>query len=135
MTPARITLKFDARCKDCGAQLPAGTVARWYGRGRVYGIGCHPNPATEEGTHGMKETSPAPRRQLRQIARDIARNWERVNYAAAPYLRAMASLGEIDESIGHDSARSVVAYFLANAGGWRGEEARRIKAELRNLAK
>ena len=87
----------------------------------------------------MKEASPAPieapRRQLREIARDIARNWERVNYAAAPYLRAMASLGDVNESIGHDSARSVVAYFLANAGGWRGEEARRIKAELRNLAK
>ena len=36
-----ITLKFAGKCADCGAVLPVGTRARWYGRGRVYGLDCH----------------------------------------------------------------------------------------------
>ena len=36
-----ITLKFAGKCVDCGAVLPVGTTARWYGRGRVYGLTCH----------------------------------------------------------------------------------------------
>ncbi len=38
-----ITLKFAAKCRDCGADLAKGTTARWYGRGRVYGLTCHPD--------------------------------------------------------------------------------------------
>ena len=38
---AKITLKRDATCKDCGAHLPAGSQARYYGYGKIYGIGCH----------------------------------------------------------------------------------------------
>ena len=36
-----ITLKFAAKCRDCGAVLEVGSTARWYGRGRVYGTTCH----------------------------------------------------------------------------------------------
>ncbi len=36
-----ITLKYDATCLDCGTKLAAGERARYYGRGRVYGIECH----------------------------------------------------------------------------------------------
>ena len=36
-----ITLKYAGKCADCGASLPAGTRAKWYGRGRVYGLDCH----------------------------------------------------------------------------------------------
>ena len=38
-----ITLKFPGVCADdlCGATLQVGDKGRWYGRGRVYGIGCH----------------------------------------------------------------------------------------------
>jgi len=39
-----ITLKFPGTCRDCGSALGIGALARWYGRGRVYGIGCHPKP-------------------------------------------------------------------------------------------
>ena len=31
----------------------------------------------------------------------------------------------------YDSMASVVAYFLSNATGWRGDDARRLKAELK----
>jgi hypothetical protein len=34
---------------------------------------------------------------------------------------------------GADDARGIVMYFLANAGTWRGENARRIKAELKGM--
>ena len=37
----RLRLKWAAKCRDCGAALPAGTLAKWYGRGRIYGIDCH----------------------------------------------------------------------------------------------
>lgn len=37
----KITLKFKGTCADCGAELPEGSIARWYGKGRIYGIGCH----------------------------------------------------------------------------------------------
>lgn len=36
-----ITLKRAAHCKECNAALPAGTRAKWYRNGDVYGIDCH----------------------------------------------------------------------------------------------
>lgn len=36
-----IELKFPATCKDCGAKLPVGAKARYYGPGRIYGMDCH----------------------------------------------------------------------------------------------
>ena len=47
----------------------------------------------------------------------------------------MMSLKSVDEPFYADSGRSVVQYFLANAGGWRGEDARRLKRELKELLK
>jgi hypothetical protein len=40
-----ITLQYAATCRDCGAALKVGTKAKWYGRGRVYGIACHARPS------------------------------------------------------------------------------------------
>lgn len=36
-----ISLKYPAKCRDCGADLEVGAKARYYGRGRVYGVECH----------------------------------------------------------------------------------------------
>jgi hypothetical protein len=74
-------------------------------------------------------------RPLYEIAREIRRDWKNVNYAAAPYLDAMGSLQTIEDDYFMDSARSVVSYFLCNAGSWRGEVARRVKAELKGMVK
>ena len=74
-------------------------------------------------------------RPLHSIARDIRANWAKVNYAAEPYLKAMETLYTIDDMYYFDSADSIVRYFLANANGWRGEDARRIKAELKGMLK
>lgn len=43
-----ITLKFAGTCKDCGAELEAGSKAKWYGRGRIYGMECHDKPGEGE---------------------------------------------------------------------------------------
>ncbi|NBT30386.1 MAG: hypothetical protein EBT13_00380 [Rhodobacteraceae bacterium] len=73
------------------------------------------------------------KRPLRTIALDIRRDWKNVNGAAAPYLDAMECLLGINDTYYYDSARDIVSRFLVNAGAWRGETARRIKAELREL--
>lgn len=78
---------------------------------------------------------PTAKRPLYEIASEIRRDWgSKVNYAAKPYLSAMSGLSSIEDSYGYDDARSIVLYFLGNAGTWRGENAKRIKAELKALA-
>lgn len=76
-------------------------------------------------------------RLLSDIAYEISRNWggqgRGVNYAAVPYLQAMRTLDTIDGDYGQDSAREIVARFLGNAGSWRGETAKRVKAELKGM--
>lgn len=72
-------------------------------------------------------------RDLSTIAMDIRRDWTKPNYAAVPYLCAMSRMGSIKDHHGADSGRSVVLYFLGNAGAWRGPVAKQIKAELKSM--
>jgi hypothetical protein len=74
-------------------------------------------------------------RPLYEIAREIKKDWQKVYFGAVPYLQAMQTLDSIDDNYGMDSAKSIVNYFLANASTWRGEVAKRIKAELKAMAK
>ena len=74
-------------------------------------------------------------RSINEIALEIRSDWKKVNFAAAPYLSAMFSLRKITDNYGADTAVSVVLYFLSNANSWRGDTARRVKAELRDMAK
>ena len=73
-------------------------------------------------------------RSLSAIAREIRANWSKPYFGAVPYLDAMRSLDRITDPYMLDSGKSVVLYFLANASTWRGEVARRIKAELKEIA-
>lgn len=82
------------------------------------------------------EGVPAERhRPLYIIAADIRQHWPSPHFAAIPYIFALRHLNQIGEMYGLDSGVSCVAYFLANAQTWRGPEARRIKAELRDILK
>ena len=72
-------------------------------------------------------------RTLGTIARDIRTHWKKPYFGAVPYLEAMGTLEGLDDQYGLDDARSIARYFLANAGTWRGEDARRIKAELKAM--
>lgn len=74
-------------------------------------------------------------RPLCEIATEIRSNWAVPNYGAVPYLEAMSTMGDIDAWYFEDSGRSIVAYFLSNATSWRGDVARRVKAELKSAMK
>lgn len=61
--------------------------------------------------------------------------WQQKFATAKPYVMAMRSLSTLDDFYGLDKGKGIVLYFLANAGTWRGEVARRIKAELNAMLK
>lgn len=83
----------------------------------------------------MNVSAAAAARPLHTIAQEIRKDWgSKLNYAARPYLDAMGSLENISDSYGCDSGKSVVLYFLSNASTWRGETAKRVKAELKKIA-
>lgn len=74
-------------------------------------------------------------RPICQIAAEIRADWgAKVYFGAKPYLAAMLSLRNATDSYGMDSAKSIVLYFLANAGTYRGVKAKELKAELKKIA-
>ena len=70
-----------------------------------------------------------------QIADIIRKDWQKVNFAAKPYLSAMESMQSVKSSVGYDTGKTVVLYFLSNAASWRGETAKAVKLELKNRTK
>jgi hypothetical protein len=76
------------------------------------------------------ESTPRP---LYVIAREIVATWPRPYFGAVPYINAMAELVSVRDNYGHDTAGGIVRYFLVNARTWRGEDAKRIKAELKGM--
>ena len=73
-------------------------------------------------------------RPLFEIAREIRKDWgAKVYFGAKPYLDAMAYLTNVTDSYGCETAKTQVIYFLSNAGTWRGETAKRVKAELKKM--
>lgn len=79
-------------------------------------------------------------RPLHVIASEIRKDWRATSkngiyFGAVPYLDAMSSLDSINDRYGADSGKSIVCYFLANSGTYRGETAKRVKAELKAMSK
>lgn len=79
-------------------------------------------------------------RPLYIIANEIINDWHvtaknGIYFGAKPYLDAMRSLDNISDNYGMDSGKSIVLYFLSNASTWRGETAKRVKAELNAMLK
>lgn len=79
------------------------------------------------------------KRPIYQIAEEIRKDWgAKMYFGAVPYVQAMNHISDIGEEpvpFVHDGGRDTVARFLCNAGTWRGETARRIKAELKAMLK
>ena len=74
-------------------------------------------------------------RPLYQIANEIRKDWKsKMDFGAVPYVEAMSQLDKITDNYYQDTADSIVRYFLSNASTWRGETAKRIKAELKAMA-
>lgn len=72
-------------------------------------------------------------RPLWAISKDIRANWENPYFGAIPYIDALSQLDNVGEKFGFDDAKSLIMYFLANASTWRGNDAKRIKAELKTM--
>jgi hypothetical protein len=74
-------------------------------------------------------------RPIFEIAAEISSDWNKPYFGAIPYINAMHTLVDLQSRYGMDTAKSILAYFLANSGTWRGETAKRIKAELKAILK
>ena len=81
--------------------------------------------ATETTPNGLKGLA------IADLARVCRNDWDKVNFAAVPYLDAMSSMENIGDMYGIDSGKSIVIYFLGNATTWRGDVARAVKKELK----
>lgn len=81
----------------------------------------------------MRINPDAQQRPIFEIAAEIRRTWKDVNFAAEPYLEVMEALNLITDVYGYDSSEIVVCTFLSNARAWKGEDAHRIKNELRAM--
>lgn len=82
----------------------------------------------------MPNATPTTTRPLYEIAAEIRTDWKKVYFGAVPYLEALADLDKITDAYGADDAHTMVLYFLSNATTWRGDTARRVKAELKKIA-
>lgn len=74
-------------------------------------------------------------RSLSTIAATIRNDWVKPYFGAVPYISAMRELDSIHDMYGADSAKSIVIYFLSNSSTWKGDKAREIKAELKQMIK
>jgi hypothetical protein len=72
-------------------------------------------------------------RPLSTIAQDIRKDWKNISPYAKPYLDAMADLDKLTDKYHADDAKGIVLYFLSNASTWKGEVAKKIKAELKSM--
>lgn len=72
-------------------------------------------------------------RNIYEVADEIRHLWKKPYFGAVPYIEAMQSLSDKNSMYGCDDATNIITYFLANATTWRGEDARRIKAELKAI--
>lgn len=92
-----------------------------------------PSPsAHDEPAQAAPATQPEAR-SIGAVAREIRQRWAKPYFGAVPYLQAMSYLQDKRSTHGADDAESIVLYFLSNATTFRGEDARRLKAELKSL--
>lgn len=74
-------------------------------------------------------------RPIKEIAKDIKDAWKNTSPYALAYLNPMLTLNSIEDKYFFDDAKSIILYFLSNAQGFRGEKARELKKELKDLLK
>jgi hypothetical protein len=74
-------------------------------------------------------------RSLASIAAEIRTSWAEPHFTAVPYIEALAHMSKVTDRYGREDGDRMVLCFLNEAVRWRGETARRIKAELRQMLK
>jgi len=75
------------------------------------------------------------KRQVNTIANEILSKWNKPYFGAVPYLNAMRELHTVNDMYMYDDGKSIVRYFLANASTFKGEDAKRLKLELKSMLK
>lgn len=75
------------------------------------------------------------KRTFRAIALEIKWDWNKPYFGAVPYINAMLELDTTDPKAPYyfEDADMQVRGFLANAATWRGDVAKRIKKELKEM--
>lgn len=74
-------------------------------------------------------------RPVSEVAREIRKVWTKPYFGAVPYLQAMSGMSSPKDAYGADDGKSIILYFLANASTFRGPNAKRLKAELKEMLK
>lgn len=72
-------------------------------------------------------------RPLWMIAKDIRQDWQSISAEAKRCVRAMHGISAMSDDCGY--GYEIVSYFLSLASSWRGDVAKQIKSELRNMLK
>lgn len=76
-------------------------------------------------------------RPIYQIAEEILADYrdrgKPLYFGAVPYVEAMRHLDRYTDNYLEDDAVSVLTYALSNLTTWRGETARRVKAEIKAM--
>lgn len=73
-------------------------------------------------------------RPIFKIAEDIKNEWgSKVYFGAVPYLEAMQFLSNKNDKYGFDNGETILRYFLSNASTFRGETAKKLKEEIKNI--
>ena len=80
-------------------------------------------------------TTPAPQapRKVRDIAVEIRNTWSKIYFGAEPYVEAMEQFDSPEDTYITENGGDIIRRFLVNAASWRGEDARRIKNELKAM--
>lgn len=108
------------RCTKCGGE---GLVTRQ-----------HAQRIAEQAKPSRGSRSSRPR-SLSRIGWEICRLWKNPYFGAVPYIEALKQIDDVHDFYGDERGSSMVNYFLANAGTWKGDDAKRIKAELKEALK
>lgn len=74
---------------------------------------------------------------MKKICRSGKRptDWKEKFAYAVPYVHALMNCSKPTDMYGMDSARNLIPYLLGNLSTYRGETAKRLKAELKAMLK
>lgn len=76
-------------------------------------------------------------RTFSEVAREIRAKWSKPYFGAVPYLDALEQVHTSDKNAPYmvEQVKDIVPYLLCNMATFRGADARRLKAELKEMIK
>jgi len=76
-------------------------------------------------------------RSLKEIAKDIKKHWQTPNHFASYWITMLETVDKLSDKVTYslNTGKDCATKFLIHAQNWRGEEARRIKNELKQMLK